>query len=117
MTRAGLGTLFFGWMWGVPFLLIVGLIRRDKDFPATGYLTAALVLDLVVPIGGLLLARLLSDRFWARQFEGALVGMAALFLAWAVIAGSGGSPEPAPEPSPRVSRCVQFSGGHQCPGG
>ncbi|GAA4608860.1 hypothetical protein BJY16_007046 [Actinoplanes octamycinicus] len=117
MKRLGLGALFCGWLWGVPFLLIVGLIRRDADVPAGGYLTAALLLNLVVPITGLLVARLLNDRFWSGQFKGALVGVVAFLMVLAVIAGTGAEPEPDPEPSPRVSRCVQFSGGHSCPGG
>jgi hypothetical protein len=121
--RAGLGALFFVWLWGVPFLLIVGLTRRNH--PPEGstpqfatvtdrWLTTAVVLNVLLPVAGLLLARLLRNEFWTRHFKGAFVGVAAFFLLFPLMS------RPAPEdpaPAPRVSRCVQFSGGHTCPGG
>jgi protein-S-isoprenylcysteine O-methyltransferase Ste14 len=135
MKRVGLGVLLLAWLYGVPFLLIVGLIRRTSSpymathaaaraFGATTdtILTAALVLNLVVPVAGVLLARLVRDRFWTRHFVWSLVGMALIYFG-VLIAGSAAT---APligwmpvdqEPAPRVTQCVPISGGRGGPGG
>jgi hypothetical protein len=135
MRRTGLGALFFGWLYGVPFLLIVGLIRRTS--PATfathaeaeryavgtdRFLTIALVVNVAIPVGGLILARLLDDKFWLRHFVGSLAGMALIFILVGVVAGRATAPlvgtvPPDQEPRPRVTQCIPVSGGHGCPGG
>jgi len=135
MKRVGLGVLLFAWLYGVPFLLIVGLIRRTSSpYMATHaaaqtfgtttdtVLTAALVLNLALPVTGVLLARLVGDRYWTRHFKWSLVGMALVYLAVLIAAGRATAPligwTPADqEPAPRVTQCVPRSGGHSCPGG
>ena len=132
MRRVTLSALFFGWLYGTSFLLIVGLIRwwtpstiagqaqEDRFATVTGrYLIAALVLNGVVPIAGALLARLSRDEFWSQHFPGALVGMVFVFvLMWGLadrVARPLFGPEPSPEPT--VTQCLPVSGGHGCPGG
>lgn len=135
MKRGGLGALLVAWLYGVPFLLIVGLIRRTSSpfmathaaalaFGATTdtILTAALVLNLAIPVAGVLLARLVRDQYWTRHFVWSLVGMALIYFAVVIAGGAATAPligwTPADqEPAPRVTRCIPFSGGHGCPGG
>jgi hypothetical protein len=135
MKRVGLGMLLLGWLYGVPFLLIVGLIRRSSSpyletraqaqaFGAATdtILTTALVLNLALPAAGMLLAWLIRDRYWIRHFVGSLVGAALIYCA-VVIAGQaattpliGWTPVDN-EPQPQVTRCIPTSGGRSCPGG
>lgn len=135
MKRAGLAALFLGWLYGVTFLVVAGLVRRaSSPYLATHaqalafgaatdrYLTAGLVLNLVLPIAGVLLAWLLHDRYWMQHFVAALGGMVLIFL-MVVVAASlttapliGGVPVDH-EPVPRVTQCIPISGGHGCPGG
>jgi hypothetical protein len=135
MRRAGLGALFFGWLYGVPFLLIVGLIRRTSAAAfatraeaeryavvTDRFLSIALVVNVAIPVGGLILARLLDDKFWLRHFAGSLAGMTLIFVLVAVVAGRASAPligtvPPDHEPQPRVTQCIPISGGHGCPGG
>lgn len=135
MKRAGLAALFLGWLYGVTFLLVVGLLRRTSSpylathaqaraFGATTdrYLTAALVLNLVLPTAGILLAWLLHDRYWIQHFIVALGGTVLIFVVVTVVAGQAtapliGSVPVDHEPVPRVTRCIPVSGGHGCPGG
>lgn len=135
MKRAGLGVLFVAWLYGVPFLLIVGLIRRTSSpfmathaaalaFGATTdtVLTAALVLNLALPVAGVLLARLLGNQYWIRHFAWSLAGMALIYVAVLIAGGAATAPligwTPADQgPTPVVTRCVPVSGGHGCPGG
>jgi hypothetical protein len=135
MKRAGLAALYLGWLYGVTFLLVVGLIRRTSSpylathaqaqaFGATTdtYLTAALVVNLVLPIAGALCAWLLDDRYWMQHFFVALGGMVLVFLMVAVVAGQATAPligwvPTDHEPAPRVTQCIPVSGGHGCPGG
>jgi len=135
MRRTGLGALFFGWLYGVPFLLIVGLIRRtsaaafathaeaERYAAVTDrFLSIALVVNVAIPVGGLILARLLDDKFWLRHFAGSLAGLALIFMLVAVVAGRASAPligtvPPDHEPQPRVTQCIPISGGHGCPGG
>jgi hypothetical protein len=130
-----MAVLFLGWLYGVTFLVVVGLIRRTSSpylathaqaaaFGATTdrYLTAALVLNLVLPIAGLLLAWLLDDRYWLRHFVVASFGMVLIFVVVAVAAGVAtapliGSVPVDHEPAPRITQCIPVSGGHGCPGG
>jgi hypothetical protein len=135
MKRVGLGVLFFAWLHGVPFLLIVGLVRRaSSPYLATHaaaqafgtttdtILTAALVLNLSVPMAGVLLARLVRDRYWTCHFMWSLLGTALIYLAvWAAASAAtapliGWTPADQ-EPAPRVTHCIPVSGGHGCPGG
>jgi hypothetical protein len=133
--RAGLGVVFFAWLYGVPFLLIVGLIRRtSKPFLAThaaaqefggttdSVLTTALVLNLALPLIGSLAAHLVRDRYWARHFAWSLAGMVAIYFAVSVAATAATAPligwtPDDQEPTPPVTRCIPVSGGHGCPGG
>ena len=135
MKRVGLGVLLFAWLYGVPFLLIVGLIRRTSSpymathaaaqaFGATTdtILTAALVLNLALPVAGVLLARLVRDRYWTRHFVWSLVGTALIYFAVSIAGRAATTPligwTPVDhEPAPRVTQCIPISGGHGCPGG
>ncbi|WP_203997036.1 hypothetical protein [Virgisporangium aurantiacum] len=132
MTRAA---VFFGWLYGVPFLLVVGLLRRMSSphlptsaaaeaFGATTdrFLVAALVLNLVLPVAGLVLARSARDGYWIRHFVGALVGMVSIYLVVSIAAGATTAPligdvPTDQEPAPRVTQCIPRSGGTGCPGG
>lgn len=134
MKRVGLGVLFVAWLYGAPFLLIVGFIRRTSSpylatraaaeaFGATtdAILTAALLLNLA-PVAGVLLARLARDRFWIRHFAWSLVGVALIYLAVAAAGSAATAPligrtPPDQEPAPRVTQCIPISGGRGCPGG
>jgi hypothetical protein len=135
MKRGGAAALFLAWLYGVTFLLVAGLIRRTSSpylathaqalaFGATtdAYLTAGLVLNLVLPIAGLMCAWLLHDRYWMQHFVVASCGMVLIFLIVAVAAGQAtapliGSVPVDHEPVPRVTQCIPISGGHGCPGG
>jgi len=135
MKRGLLGVLFFAWLYGVPFLLIVGLIRRTSSpYLATRaaaqafgaatdtILTAALVLNLALPVAGVLLARLVRDRYWTRHFVWSLVGVALIYVAVSIAANAATTPligwtPTDQEPAPRVTQCIPISGGRGCPGG
>lgn len=135
MKRAGFSVLLIAWLYGVPFLLIVGLIRRSSSpvmathaaalaFGATtdNILTAALVLNLALPAAGVLLARLIRDQYWTRHFIWSLGGTALIYFAVLIAAQAATAPligwTPADqEPAPNVTRCIPISGGHGCPGG
>ncbi|WP_433825108.1 hypothetical protein ACQP2E_23560 [Actinoplanes sp. CA-015351] len=122
--------LFYGWLYGVPFLLIVGWVRRasSPEFgdPAQAaqygevtlrYLIAALVLNIAVPLIGMAVAWRRRDQEWTARFVRSLWWMAGLlFLQWMIVAGSPGPPADQ-EPAPQVTRCIPISGGRQCPGG
>jgi hypothetical protein len=130
--RVGLAALFFGWLYGVPFLLIVGLIRRASSpyvpTPAQAaafgartdtFLMAALVLNLLLPVTGMLFARLIRDSFWVRHFIGALVGMVSIYLVVLIAARAATAPligdVPSDQPVPAVTQCIPISGGTGCP--
>jgi hypothetical protein len=133
MRRTALGALFFGWLYGVPFLLIVGLLRwwspstfatdaaADHFATVTGhYLIAALLLNGVVPLAGSLLAKLSRDPFWSRHFAGALVGMVFVYVLFWALTERAVRPLLGPEsptPAPTVTQCIPVSGRHGCPGG
>ncbi len=105
MKRFGLGALLVAWLYGVPFLLIVGLIRRTSSpyvatnaaaraFGATTdtILTTALLLNLALPAAGVLLAMLVRDEYWKRHFVWALAGMAVIYFAVAIAAAAATAP-------------------------
>jgi hypothetical protein len=133
--RAGLGLLLLTWLYGVPFLLIVGLIRRSsapylashaaaQAFGATTdiLLTAGLILNVVLPVAGWVLAVVLGDRARMRSFAWSSVGVVLIYLLTAVAASMASTPligtDPGDhEPAPRVTQCIPVSGGHGCPGG
>ncbi|MGW1058248.1 hypothetical protein [Micromonospora rubida] len=135
MKRIGLGVLLLAWLYGVPFLLIVGLVRRTSSpymatraaaqaFGATTgtILTAALVLNLALPVAGVLLARLVRDPYWRRHFVWSLAGMVLIYFAVAIVGSAATGPligwTPADqEPAPHVTQCIPISGGRGCPGG
>ncbi|WP_204299762.1 hypothetical protein [Actinoplanes campanulatus] len=135
MRRTTLGALFFGWLYGVPFLLIVGLIRRytlptfatraeAEHFAVVTdrYLSAAMGLNVAVPLLGLLVAVMLRDRYWRTHFLGALAGMLLFLAAYGMAATQSAAPligtvPPALEPVPEVTVCIPASGGRTCPGG
>ncbi|MEU0549088.1 hypothetical protein [Micromonospora sp. NPDC005979] len=135
MKRLGLGGLFFAWLYGVPFLLLVGLIRRvsapytptyaeAKAFGATtdDLLTTGLLLNGVLPVIGLLLAGLAGEAMWRRHFAGAFAGVVLIYVAVAVVGGLAsaaliGHVPADQEPAPRITQCIPISGGRGCPGG
>ncbi|GIF78219.1 hypothetical protein [Asanoa siamensis] len=135
MRRAGFGVLLVAWLYGVPFLLIVGLIRRTADpylatrAAATAFgaatdtiLVCGLVLNAALPAAGLLLAALVRADEWKRRFTWALGGTALMFVAVALVAGAATAPVVGHvpddrEPKPRVTQCIPISGGRGCPGG
>src|SRR5690606_22565505 len=135
MRRAALCALLLAWLYGVPFLLIVGLIRRTSSphlatraeaqaFGATtdAVLIAALALNLAVPLSGVLLARLAREPYWTRHFAWSLAGTVLICLAVSAADAAATAPligyTPADqEPVPPVDHCVPISGGRGCPGG
>ncbi|MEU7842559.1 hypothetical protein AB0B39_16530 [Micromonospora sp. NPDC049114] len=135
MKRLGLGGLFFGWLYGVPFLLLVGLIRRmsrpytpnaddAQAFGATtdALLTTGLLLNGVLPVLGLLLAGWAGEALWRRHFAWAFAGTVLLYVAVALVGSMATSSLighiPADlEPDPVVTQCIPISGGRSCPGG
>ncbi|MGW2621786.1 hypothetical protein ACWEOS_24955 [Micromonospora taraxaci] len=131
MKRLGLGGLFFVWLYGVPFLLVVGLIRRTSEPYAPTHeaaqafgagtdavLIAALLLN-ALPIVGLWLA---GEADWSRHFRWAVGGMVVVYLmvvlvgrmATGVLIGHTPADD---EPAPAVTQCIPRSGGRGCPGG
>jgi hypothetical protein len=132
--RAGLGLLFFGWLYGVPFLLVVGLVRRawsgsaatNAEAVAFGRITdivllTGLCLNLLLPAAGIVWS-LWRARDWVAEFVTALVGMFLIFLAVTVVAGQAGTPlighrPDSREPRPQITQCIPISGGRGCPGG
>ncbi|MEV0721081.1 hypothetical protein [Asanoa sp. NPDC050611] len=135
MRRVGLGALLLAWLYTVPFLLVVGLIRRTSspylathaDAQAFGgttdtILTTALVLNLALPAAGVLLALLAHDGYWTRHFAWALAAMMLIYVAVAIVGSAatgpliGWTPEDQ-EPAPSITRCIPISGGRGCPGG
>ncbi len=135
MKRVGLGVLLLAWLYGVPFLFIVGLMRRTSSpylatraeaeaFGATtgAILTAALILNLTLPLVGVLLASLARDPYWMRHFVWSLAGMAVIWVLFSIAGNAATAPmigwTPADqEPAPRITQCIPRSGGHGCPGG
>lgn len=136
MRRAAFGGLFLAWLYGVPFLFVVALVRRTsvpdlptdaaaRDFAATtdALFTWVLVLNAALPVLGLLLAGIAAEPAWLRHFGWALAGMMLVYLAYAVAATAASTPlighvPPDPQPDPQVTRCVELSGGtSRCPGG
>ncbi|WP_433535523.1 hypothetical protein ACQPZK_26395 [Micromonospora sp. CA-249363] len=135
MKRLGLGGLFFAWLYGVPFLLLVGLIRRvsrpyaptyaeAKAFGATtdALLMTGLLLNGVLPVIGLLLAGLAGEAMWRRHFAGAFAGVVLIYVAVALVGGMAstaliGHVPADQEPAPRITQCIPISGGRGCPGG
>jgi hypothetical protein len=134
MKRISLGGIFFAWLYGVPFLLVVGLIRRTstpytptreaaEGFGATtdALLIVGLTLNAVLPLAGLMVAVFADDHVWRRLFGWALGGMMAIYLVVG-LAGStatsliGHVPDDQ-EPDPAVTQCIPTSGGRGCPGG
>ncbi|MDG4762251.1 hypothetical protein [Micromonospora sp. WMMD710] len=134
MKRTGLGWLFFAWLYGVPFLLVVGLIRRTaapytptlgeaRAFGATtdAVLIAGLVLN-VLPVLGLWLAGLAGEESWRRHFRWAVGGMVLVYLVVVLVsrAATGlliGHTPADQEPGPAITQCIPRSGGRGCPGG
>jgi hypothetical protein len=130
MKRAGLGALFYGAMYGAPFLLIVALVRRTSTpytptraaaeaFGATTdtLFIAAMLGAVVLPALGAVLAKTAGEQGWMRHFVGALIAAPLLFVVMCA-AGTQAStplighvPDDLQTPSP-VTACA-----HECPGG
>ncbi|MET8279383.1 hypothetical protein [Micromonospora sp. NPDC005174] len=135
MKRLGFGGLFFAWLYGVPFLLLVGVLRRVSQpytpthdeaqaFGATtdALLTIGLLLNGALPVMGLLLAVLAGDAVWRRHFAWAFGGVALIYVAVALVGSmaTGGLTGHVPadrEPAPQITQCIPVSGGRGCPGG
>jgi hypothetical protein len=97
-TDRGLAALLVAWMYGVPFLLGVGLLRRGVNPPVEGSLEWAqayaartdalmiwgLVLNALLPAVGAMLAQV--RRRWVRPFTWAGAGAVVVLVAFAVIA-------------------------------
>jgi len=133
--RVGLGLLFFAWLYGVPFLLIVGLIRRTSTpyaptradahaYAATTdrILTWALILNAALVFAGLLLSRLTADDAWWRRFMWSIAWMMGVYVAVSLAAAQATAPlighvPDSDEPQPRITQCIPISGGTGCPGG
>ncbi|MFF5055630.1 hypothetical protein ACFY1S_20855 [Micromonospora sp. NPDC000663] len=134
MKRLGLGGLFFVWLYGLPFLLLVGLIRRTaKPYAPTreaaeafGATTdALLIVGLLLnalPLIGLLFAGLAEDEGWHRHFRWAIGGMVLLYLLVVLVSRMAtdvliGHTPADDGPAPAITQCIPRSGGHGCPGG
>jgi len=134
--RVPLGVVFFAWLYGTPFLFLVGLSRRmayasvatsvvagPYGAVTDRYLIGALVLDVAAPLLGFAVAAWTKDRYWMRHFTIALAGMLLVLLAFAVAAGAATAPLIGSVPGDRVpiapyTGCVAYSGGNNtCPGG
>ncbi|TNH31508.1 hypothetical protein FHG89_01635 [Micromonospora orduensis] len=134
MKRLGLSGLFFVWLYGVPFLLLVGLIRRTSTpyaptreaaeaFGATTdtLLIVGLLLN-ALPLIGLHFAGLAGDEGWQRHFRWAIGGMVLLYLLVVLVSRMAtglliGHTPADDEPAPAVTQCIPRSGGRGCPGG
>ena len=100
-----LSIVFYGWLYVVPFLLGVGLLRRVLALSfvlpiedsvsyadrTDNVLTAGLVLNAVLPIGGLLAAVAFQRRRW-RLFAGAIGGAVLLFVLVGLAAAMSSAP-------------------------
>jgi hypothetical protein len=94
----GMAALLLAWLYGVPFLLGVGLLRRGVNPPVEGSFEWAkayaartdalmiwgLVLNVLLPGVGAMLAQL--RRPWVHRFTWAGAGAVVLLLMFAVIA-------------------------------
>jgi hypothetical protein len=85
-------------------------------------LITALVLNLALPVTGVLPARLVSDWYWTLHFMWSLAGMTLIYLAVSVAASAATAPLIGWTPddhdlAPSVTQCIPVSGGHGCPGG
>ncbi|WP_433532973.1 hypothetical protein ACQPYA_13770 [Micromonospora sp. CA-263727] len=128
--EAALGVVFFGWMYGGPLLILLGLANRTTTFPdadlaavharTTRYFVAGLAVTFGAPVLGLAVALAAGRRRWAVRF-GYAIGFALLVgLALAGIQSMARAPLSGQtvEPSPRPPSCVAYSGGtNTCPGG
>ena len=130
-----LWTVVFVWLYTVPFLLLVGLIRRTSSLKfltyeqgkAVGtvtdwYLMAGLVLN-VVPLIGLAVAGLTRLTDWQRRFGVAAGWALAVYLVFGIVSSMATAPligfQPGPDlpAPPGPTQCIPRSGGHSCPGG
>jgi hypothetical protein len=130
------GVVLFAWLYGVPFLLLVGLIRRTSSahvstveqadqFAAVTdrFLIWGLALNLAIPAVGLLLAAAIRQWHVIRRFGWMVLAAFGLYLVIGMVGSVATGPlighrpvsdQPAPE---APQHCVPRSGGHGCPGG
>jgi hypothetical protein len=94
----GMAALLLAWLYGVPFLLGVGLLRRGVNPPVEGsfewakayaartdaLMISGLVLNVLLPAVGAMLAR--WRRSWVRRFAWAGAGAVVLLVAFPLIA-------------------------------
>jgi hypothetical protein len=133
-----LGVLFFAWLYGAPFLLVIGVGRRTTpaDFKtyaqAQAYgsttdmiIASGIALTGLLPTVGLLVSRLVRQRRWLRTFGWSIVGVVIIYVAMAAISSAATAPlynvvpgnVPA-SPGPTSTHCSVTSGGiDRCPGG
>lgn len=137
MRRVAFGGLFFAWLYGVPFLFVVALVRRTsapylptdaaaRDFAATtdALFNGFLMLNAALPALGLILAAVADEPGWRRHFGWATAWMVVVYLAYGFVSAAASTPlighvPPDLQPDPPVTtHCVQLSGGQpRCPGG
>jgi hypothetical protein len=92
-----LWTVLLVWLYGTPFLLVVGLVRRSAtvDFlpdsdayrsAAESIILAGLALGVLVPLAGIGVAAKLGRSDWVRRFFAALVAEIGIALMSALTA-------------------------------
>lgn len=117
--------IFLAWFYGVPLLLIPGIVRHLDDSgrlqhangPTGDVLVGAALLCAVgLPAAGLALAWHRRDRRWLAHHGAAAVLGVALTAAILVLTAAVRQPEPPTAPTP-PNHCQPVSGGRGCPGG
>jgi hypothetical protein len=131
-----LGVFLFAWLYGVPFLLTVGLIRRTSSVSVSTieqaeqvgtvtdrYLIWGLLLNVAIPALGLLLAAATRQQPWLRRYGWAVLAAVGVYLLMGMASSAatdpliGHRPASLETPPPAPTHCIPISGGRGCPGG